>query len=93
MRLVRLSSSQRALLAPQKTRPGGPLSDGQNALCGPYIAQGTPNQKYLSKSDRQWQSWVAFCVLGRLDRQRRRRVRFVRKWGLELQLSHHYTLT
>jgi hypothetical protein len=70
---------KRALLAPQKRARGGPLSDGQNALCGPYIAQGTPNQKYLSKNDRQWQSvWVAFLRFGGdLDRQRRRRVRFV----------------
>jgi hypothetical protein len=49
----------------------------------PYVAlyrTRHSNQKYLSKNDRQWQSvWVAFCVLGRPDRQRRRRVRFVQE--------------
>jgi len=70
---------KRALLAPHKRARGGPLSVGQNALCGPCIAQGTPNQKCLSKSDRQWQSVsVAFLRFGgNSDRQRRRRVRCV----------------
>jgi hypothetical protein len=59
---------------------GGPLSDGQNALCGPYIAQGTPNQKYLSKmTDNGSRCGSRFAFWGDLDRQRRRRVRFVQE--------------
>jgi hypothetical protein len=46
----------RTLLSPQKRARGGPLSVGQNPLSGPYIAQGTPNEKFLIDGDRQWQS-------------------------------------
>jgi hypothetical protein len=75
MRLVRLSQS-RALLAPQKTRQGGHCLMAKM----PYVAlisQGTPNQKYLKMTDNGSRCGSRFAFWGDLDRQRRRRVRFV----------------
>jgi hypothetical protein len=74
MRLKDSAPVKRALLA-LKTRPGGPLSDGQNALCALISHKALLIKKYLSKKMTGSRCGSRFAFWGDLDRQRRRRVR------------------
>jgi hypothetical protein len=75
MRLVNSAQSEGAPGASKRARAAHCLMAKMPYVA--LIAQGTPNQN-LSKNDRQWQCGSRFAFWGDLDRQRRRRVRFVR---------------